>query len=205
MMIITLALLIAVAVNASSVAVRPRGISRWFPQQQRVDYGKLPVNFHVLTSPALDFAPWLEIHHVVLLGVPGSTKVFAVDYSPLNQQAEGTVGKLIRGKHVPAEIRVRMIDSTSQMDVADIKRQWTCMGGTGAAVPEVEVAEGCGVLSLMQLAAIADQVRLHTNNNRRCCVAFQAQQFAQLLTRHPQPSLTRTGYCRTRACGSCGR
>jgi len=161
-MLVTVLLAPLVASMAASVAVSARqiGISRWF-SPQKVDYGKLPVNFHVLTSPALDFAPWLEIHHVVLLGVPGSTKVFAVDYSPLNQRVDGTVGKLIRGKHVPAEIRVRLIDSTSTMDVADIKRKWTCMGGTGAAdvtvsAAECEVNEGSGVVTLAQLAALAE-------------------------------------------------
>ena len=46
-------------------------------------------------SSVNQFAPWLELHHVVLLGAPGSSKVFAIDYSPLNQQA--SLIKLFKG------------------------------------------------------------------------------------------------------------
>ena len=40
---------------------------------------------------------------------------------------------------VPAEIRVRMIDANSVLDIQDIKRKWTCMGTDKASCNDEHV------------------------------------------------------------------
>ena len=49
----------------------------------------------------------MELHHVVFVGEPGTKKVYAVDYSPINQSEN--IVKLLFGMDVPAEIRVRLL------------------------------------------------------------------------------------------------
>ena len=85
------------------------------------------VNFHVLKSSALNGLPWLEIHHIVLLGSPDSTTVFALDYSPFDQTIGDTVQRLLLGRNVPAEIRMRMLDAPFK-DLQAIRQKWQCLG-----------------------------------------------------------------------------
>ena len=95
----------------------------------RLTGGSRPVvNFHVLKSSALNGLPWLEIHHIVLLGSPDSTTVFALDYSPFDQSIGDTVQRLVMGKNVPAEIRMRMLEAPSFEDLQTIKQKWQCLG-----------------------------------------------------------------------------
>ena len=117
-------IVVAMIATQQTITQRSSGLFRWFPQAK--DMGQIPLSYHVLKSPAIDvrflkqshsltailiscshlsfspvhqFAPWLELHHVVLLGAPGSSKVFAIDYSPLNQKA--SLIKLFRGIRYP--------------------------------------------------------------------------------------------------------
>jgi hypothetical protein len=77
----------------------------------------------------LNFAPWLELHHVVFLTPNTQSKgVFAIDFTPVNQEDIKTVMKLIKGQNVPAEIRVKYIQGSSIKDKEEkIKREWSCM------------------------------------------------------------------------------
>ena len=66
----------------------------------------------VINSSVLDFAPWLELHHIVLLRDQSFPKLAcAIDFSPLNQTTLETLKKLVLGQYVPAEIRINWIDS----------------------------------------------------------------------------------------------
>ena len=77
----------------------------------------------------LNFAPWLELHHVVFLTPNTQSKgVFAIDFTPVNQEDIKTVMKLIKGQNDPAEIRVKYIQGSSIKDKEEtIKREWSCM------------------------------------------------------------------------------
>ncbi len=57
------------------------------------------------------FAPWLELHHIVVLRDPFCEKegVYTIDFSPLNYDKPETLGLLLLGKTIPGEIRVRWI------------------------------------------------------------------------------------------------
>lgn len=68
--------------------------------------------FHLFDF-STQFAPWLELHHVVFVGESNSRKVYAVDYSPLNQREN--IVNLLLGRYVPAEIRVRLLTAGQQL------------------------------------------------------------------------------------------
>lgn len=68
------------------------------------------INFKVINSAVLDFAPWLELHHIVLLHHHSDPSlVCAIDFSPLDQTSPNTLNKLLSGNSVPAEIRVNWV------------------------------------------------------------------------------------------------
>lgn len=88
-----------------------------------------PINVRIVKSGVLNFAPWLELHHVVFLSPNTKSKgVFAIDFTPINQEDIKTVIKLIQGQNVPAVIRVKYIHGSSIKDQEDkIKNEWSCM------------------------------------------------------------------------------
>lgn len=72
---------------------------------------KSKVESIVVNSPVLDFAPWLELHHIVLLKDKSNPGIIcAIDFSPLDQTNPNTIKNLLLGKSVPAEIRVNWLD-----------------------------------------------------------------------------------------------
>ena len=113
---------------SDGMALKPVPVSRLTGGSRPVTPDAPVVNFHVLKSSALNGLPWLEIHHIVLLGSPDSTTVFALDYSPFDQSVGDTVQRLLLGKNVPAEIRMRMLDAPSFKDLQTIKQKWQCLG-----------------------------------------------------------------------------
>jgi len=63
----------------------------------------------------LQFAPWLELHHIVVLTDPNcvSKGCYTVDFSPADYSNPKTLGKMILGQDVKGEIRVRWIAGES--------------------------------------------------------------------------------------------
>ena len=95
---------------------------------------------NVLHSGVFNFAPWLELHHVVMLGskAKDSTGVLAIDFSPLDQTKPETILALLSGKSVPAEIRVRWVPNENKLrDLETLKKTWSCMGPAS----DVQLAE----------------------------------------------------------------
>jgi len=80
----------------------------------------------ILKSGILSFAPFLKAHHILVLE-PEKKKegIYLIDFSPLNQSKPQTLVDLALGKWVPAEIRVRNIQSTFVDD--EILDQWFFM------------------------------------------------------------------------------
>lgn len=66
-----------------------------------------PLHVYVETTSVLNVAPWLQLHHVVFIGEHNSDKVYAIDYSPINQTEN--VGRLLMGENCEGEIRVRIL------------------------------------------------------------------------------------------------
>lgn len=77
----------------------------------------------ILKSGVFSFAPFLKIHHILVLE-PEKKKegIYLIDFSPLNQDKSETLLNLALGKWVPAEIRVRNIEQTTLDD--EILEKW---------------------------------------------------------------------------------
>ena len=60
----------------------------------------------ILHSPIVNFLPQLKLHHIIVLSKPNIKNIYTVDFSPLYSSPL----KLLLGKTVSAEIRVRNID-----------------------------------------------------------------------------------------------
>jgi len=88
-----------------------------------------PFNVRIVKSAVLNFAPWLELHHVVFITPNTQSKgLFAIDFTPVNQEDISTVIKLIKGQTVPAEIRIKYIQGSNIKDNEEkIKKEWSCM------------------------------------------------------------------------------
>lgn len=69
------------------------------------------IHHKVLHTSILNFAPFLKLHHVVVLW--DSNEMYTIDFSPINQPNPRTLLNLILGKNVPAETRIRKIENTS--------------------------------------------------------------------------------------------
>ena len=65
--------------------------------------------------------PWLEVHHIVVIEDKSYKKggVYTVDFSPLDQKAS-TLMKLLMGRSVPGEVRIRRIPA-HELNDDDIK------------------------------------------------------------------------------------
>ena len=70
----------------------------------------------ILYSCALHFLPNLKLHHIVLLSNSDNNKVYAIDFTPINQTHFSTLSKLLLGYNVPAEIRVVYLEESQFLD-----------------------------------------------------------------------------------------
>lgn len=70
-----------------------------------------PLHIDIVKSAILSFAPWLELHHIVVLRDPAcATKgLYTIDFSPKDYTDPETLSKMMIGKSVPGELRVRWI------------------------------------------------------------------------------------------------
>jgi len=91
----------------------------------------------LLKTGVLSFAPWLELHHIVLINIFNPENrikgggIYAIDFSPVNQTNPKTLLKLLSGKSVPGEIRIRWIPTEGVFNNNNIKKTWSCLGSAG--------------------------------------------------------------------------
>ena len=91
----------------------------------------------LLKTGVLSFAPWLELHHVVLINILNPENkikaggIYAIDFSPINQTDPKTLLKLLCGRSVPGEIRIRWIPTEGVLNDKNIKKTWSCLGSAG--------------------------------------------------------------------------
>ena len=130
----TTALSMALHLSPASVVPVSRRSKRELDVMPTIDYEAL-----VLSTGVVDFAPWLELHKVVVLRAKDhqglNTGVFAIDFSPFNQTPD-VVLALLKGQTVPAEIRVRWIPNGSTFFLSNLntlKRSWCCLGPDAVA------------------------------------------------------------------------
>lgn len=79
----------------------------------------------VIHSAVLEFAPWLELHHIVLVKDTLCKGAYTIDFSPLNQTEVKTLKKLLIGRSVPGEVRVRYIPE-EHLTITAIKDNLMC-------------------------------------------------------------------------------
>ena len=76
----------------------------------------ISVQTRILYSSALHFLPNLKLHHIVLCSNYQDNKVYAIDFTPINQTHFSTLSKLLLGHNVPAEIRVVYLEDSQFLD-----------------------------------------------------------------------------------------
>jgi hypothetical protein len=74
----------------------------------------------------LNFAPMLRVHDIIVF--PDNGGIMTIDFTPINQSNPHVIMKLLIGKYVPAEVRIRKMAtwnltewySLSPIDVSDV-------------------------------------------------------------------------------------
>jgi len=89
----------------------------------------------VLHTSILNFAPFLKLHHIVVLW--DTKEMYTVDFSPINQPNPRTLLKLFIGKNVPAETRIRRIENTRFSNDEEIIEKWNKQNTQNAEVSEL--------------------------------------------------------------------
>jgi len=76
-----------------------------------VSYQTTYITFRIMQSSIHRFTPFLKLHHTVLLSDKPNHHVYTLDFTPINQTHTSTLLKLFIGQNVPAEIRLRYIET----------------------------------------------------------------------------------------------
>jgi len=84
------------------------------------------IAFRILQSSILHFAPSIKLHHIVLLSDKPKQHVYTLDFTPINQTHRATLLKMLFGRSVPAEIRLRYIE-TNMENNETIMQKWSNM------------------------------------------------------------------------------
>lgn len=84
------------------------------------------ITFRILQSSILHFAPSIKLHHIVLLSDKPKQHVYMLDFTPINQTHRATLLKLLFGCNVPAEVRLRYIE-TNMENNETILQKWSNM------------------------------------------------------------------------------
>ena len=84
------------------------------------------ITFRILQSSILHFIPSIKLHHIVLLSDKPEHHLYTLDFTPINQTQRSTLFKMLLGRNVPAEIRVRYI-ITNIINTDEIIQQWDNM------------------------------------------------------------------------------
>jgi len=101
-------------------------------------------NIHLKKEYAaiLSFAPMLRVHDIMVL--PDNGGILTIDYTPINQSHPDVLLKLMMGKYVPAEVRIRRMaawnltewyglpsiaihdidNNVLKQQIIEIKKQW---------------------------------------------------------------------------------
>uniref|UniRef100_A0A6C0BAA1 PPPDE domain-containing protein n=1 Tax=viral metagenome TaxID=1070528 RepID=A0A6C0BAA1_9ZZZZ len=83
-------------------------------------------NIKILKTPMVDFLPRLNLHHVVILKEKEKEKssIYAIDFTPIDQHKVETLKNLLSGKHVPAEVRIIPILTSSFDNEEALLNEW---------------------------------------------------------------------------------
>ena len=84
------------------------------------------ITFRIMKSAILHFIPFIKLHHIVLLSDNPKHHVYTLDFTPVNQTHTSTLLKMVLNKNVPAEIRLRCIE-TSIENNETILEKWDNM------------------------------------------------------------------------------
>jgi hypothetical protein len=69
------------------------------------------ITFRIIQSSILHFVPSIKLHNIVLVTDKPKNYVYTLDFTPINQTYPSTLLKMILAQNVPAEVRLRYIDS----------------------------------------------------------------------------------------------
>lgn len=109
--LLVILILIITVTTIQTLILNNRALNSKTPGIETTSKSKPRIQARVIHSPVLDFAPWLELHHIILLQEIGNPKVACtIDFSPLNQRSLNTISQLLQNKYMPAEIRINWID-----------------------------------------------------------------------------------------------
>ena len=87
---------------------------------------KRKYEYKILKTSILNFAPFLKLHHIVVISNKNITnKIYTIDFSPINQTLPKTLLKLFFSKKVLGEIRIRVFENISLNDSKYIIEKWS--------------------------------------------------------------------------------
>ena len=89
-------------------------------------YQSSHITFRILQSSILHFMPSIKLHHIVLLSNNPNHYVFTLDFTPINQSHASTLLKMLLAQNVPAEVRLRYIETNIENNKTIIQK-WTNM------------------------------------------------------------------------------
>ena len=89
-------------------------------------YQSSHITFRILQSSILHFMPSIKLHHIVLLSNNPNHHVFTLDFTPINQSHASTLLKMLLAQNVPAEVRLRYIETNIENNKTIIQK-WTNM------------------------------------------------------------------------------
>jgi len=84
------------------------------------------ITIRIIHSSILHFVPSIKLHHIVLLSDKPKNYVYTLDFTPINQTYPSTLLKMILAQNVPAEVRLRYIDSNIENNETIIQ-EWDSM------------------------------------------------------------------------------
>ena len=84
------------------------------------------ITFRILQSAVVHFAPSIKLHHIVLLSDKPNNYVYTLDFTPINQTHTSTLLKMLLAQNVPAEVRLRYIETNIEYNET-ILENWNIM------------------------------------------------------------------------------
>jgi hypothetical protein len=84
---------------------------------------KSQIFLKILQTSILHFIPSIKLHHIVLLSDNPRHHLYTLDFTPINQTRRSTLFKMLLGRNVPAEIRLRYI-ITNMENTDTIIEKW---------------------------------------------------------------------------------
>jgi hypothetical protein len=91
------------------------------------------ITFRILQSSILHFAPFIKLHHIVLLSDKPKRHVYTLDFTPINQTSTNTLLKLLFARNVPAEVRLRYIETNIDYNET-ILEKWNIMNNVNEKI-----------------------------------------------------------------------